>query len=576
MASELLISTRAGRRKLKQNLKEAALKGRRTIGDSAALWPKEYCGTDYETRCKFILECVWTFLEVEGRYEQIPDLLYIRWLIWHWCDTRSKGIPLVCWKPRRMCVSWLFRALELHDLGLFCGEHWLADEKLQKSEQQCWRYWCIFEGIRQRFKTWNLEPGKDFGSLDQKQLETYTLPNGSMFKRINSNPEALYGPGVRSLCLEEPHTYVALSDMISQALIIVQGSIGGNNGHVTLVGNSAPREGWIKLLKPCGETYRPQPGEFPAPPHSGVYLGNNGVRILDLNYRSDPSKDDAWVKKTKPGILNWDQEMEKSLDTQSGQPVFPTFDSTIHVPEIYLTASRKMNKHSTFILGIDTGINTMNHAAILLELTPGPPKTRRLIAVKEFCPEKAMMFQEFGRWCQNWIVQNVPQGYENDVIWVADRSITTREGLSHQNIKLFARDSLQENIIPISNAWEYRRAAVEWALSDHAVSETDDDEDVPRFALVKKDCPTLFRALLSGYCWREATNPTEGADMRRPEKNMFSHGADALQYSCIYAKDLLKKQEKEFSKLWKPSSPEEVFESYRSEANIAWGIGDKR
>lgn len=552
MTKDAVITSKAGDREFKSQLREAALRGRRSKGERRTLWPAPYDQPTFDSRMAFLLDCIWTLLETEGEPEQIPDKEYIAWLVWHWGETRERGEPFVIWKPRRMIVSWVCRALELHDLGIFSGEHWLADENYKKSQQQVWRYSFLYDQMVRHLPHWGLPPlipgVNTFGSAEQKQLDAVVLPNGSIFRAINSDPQALYGPGVRSITLEEPHTYAKLSDMLSQARMITQGRVGHRDGHVCLIGNSAPNSGWISLLKDEGFYPVPEGERFAqAPMYSRHYKGRDGILILDLRYQSDPEKDPAWVTKTRPGNLNWETEMEKRLDMLAGEPVFPQFSVLIHAPAKNQREPWLMDSHSEYVLGLDTGAQTIHHAGVLLEITPGREDRRQVIAVKEFVPDRPLSFIAFGHWCKAWIADNLPNSFWGNVIWVADHSITRREGSSLKTIKTLAWDELREVVLPISNVWETRKADVEWLLRD-TVSSRDGQEEYPRFQLCAHDCPILFKALTGGYCYQSKPmsayeDETIRAIMRRPEKgHVYSDVADSLQYACSHARELLRRQ----------------------------------
>jgi hypothetical protein len=125
--------------KVVEDARRAFVEQKTVIGDIKSLWPAPYNNHSYEARLAFIYDKVYTWHEQNGAPEPILPRAYIDWYVWHWADTRAKGLPMQVEKCRRMIVSWITRGLEVHDLGVTKGGLLLAGQKYDDAEAFVWR-----------------------------------------------------------------------------------------------------------------------------------------------------------------------------------------------------------------------------------------------------------------------------------------------------------------------------------------------------------------------------------------------------------------------------------------------------
>ena len=86
-------------------------------GRDRPFWPEPFAHPTPEAAWSFIRE-LRTWNEAEGAIQPFPDKRYLKELAREWIECRATARPFVVEKCRRMVVSWLFRALELHAMGL--------------------------------------------------------------------------------------------------------------------------------------------------------------------------------------------------------------------------------------------------------------------------------------------------------------------------------------------------------------------------------------------------------------------------------------------------------------------------
>lgn len=219
----------------------------------APLWPEEFCKIDGETAYRFLIEHCRTYEQAGGLDLRFPEKEYIKDLCmeWHYCY--EHGEPLHIIKSRRLIVSWVCTALELHLAGCRRGKFCVAAEKyegLNGSQQFIHRVWYVYDQLRRNNPSWKLEKPEYTGKPEKEYLEKLILPNGSTFDAINASGGSFQGTGVTVARLEELSQYAQVSRVWAQAMFVTEGVPGEKRGFAYSVSNATPNEEYIELLRP--------------------------------------------------------------------------------------------------------------------------------------------------------------------------------------------------------------------------------------------------------------------------------------------------------------------------------------
>ncbi len=239
---------------LKDRIKQSFLNEKRKSGHDQSLWPAPLNELTLEARKKFVYDYIFTWNEAERQPQSIPQKAYIDWIIEKWHETKLSGEPLIIEKSRRMVVSWVLRALELHDGGVKPANQLLAGQTFRDAQQHVWRIWYLYDQLRMRNEDWNLPEATPYGSLAAQMLDAFILPNGTTYTAINSDGEKVRGVGVTEIVFEEGSVYPNLEETFSQGIIITQGSAKSKGGHVVIVGNASLNPQWWNIKRRVGET----------------------------------------------------------------------------------------------------------------------------------------------------------------------------------------------------------------------------------------------------------------------------------------------------------------------------------
>ena len=526
----------------KRSALEAMQAGSLSANTLKPLWPAPYNEATYEARKRWVFEIAWTWHEQERVAMRFPPLEYLEFFIWHWHHTRAAGLPLVLHKSRRIILSWCARALELHDMGLSPGSQMLADSTFTKSSEHIWRYYFMYERIREQNPGWKLIEGTPYGSLPAKQLEKFVLPNGAIFDSINSDSGSIQGSGVSGVTLEELSGYRYMESMWSQANFVTQSE--KKSGHVVALANTAYKKAWNDMIEEDeADTRAPDPGEKASPLHCKVYNNKRGIRILQIHYLADPAKrDPAWIEREskKHSRSEWYREMELGTEVASGEVVYPEFQPDWHGHKAVAAALAKrrnqdISPQSLFIGGTDAG-NTMHPASVLVEITP----RGQLIAIAEVPPPmgvKGMAIIQFAPLMLKTYQKAIPTRY-TEIEYPCDMTCNHRMGV--ESAAMVARKVSGIDFKPMTNNPEARHGAVVWALTDTLPGDEEDDP-IPRFLIDREKCPYLFAALCYGYCYEVARESEQMTP--RPCKNRYADIADALQYALMRCQKIVKNYE---------------------------------
>lgn len=542
-----------------KGLKKVYQEARSVLGMDEPMWKAPYNELTYDCRLRFIYDKVWTWHDQNRQAERIQWKKYIDWYVWHWHDCAMKGEPLAIEKARRILITWITRALELHDLGIKRGGLLVAGQTYTDAGGFVNRARVIYDEVRKRNPDWKLAEALTYGSEDKGKLDTLVLPNGSIITAINQDPESFRGDGVTMAALEEGSSYSRLAKAWGQAITVCQGSPGRPSGHKIIIANANANAEWSQIKQRRGEETTPSRPEYgrndifegcpPQPEGTVQYRSNTGNRILQMHYSCDLDKATTeWVTTNSAGIpkREWEQEYELDCSVHDGDPMHEDFHESIHCPGPLKSMSWEAIKatypgmlgpgsraNSQYVLGIDCG-QTLWPAAVLLEIGPWP--FRQIVAVLEI---KAEGNEPMGKFCPRVmdVLRKRFPSFWPDIEWVGDPAVNVRDGSYGKSANDVARE-FGCSIKSMTGNLHYRLSAVDWALLTWVT------EDCPKFYVCAKDCPTLFAALKGGYRSRPPVGgPSTGRDQRLPVKDVHSHIADALQYAMIRAKQLANPQQ---------------------------------
>ncbi len=199
--------------------------------------------------------------------------------------------------------------------------------------------------------------------------------------------------------------------------------------------------------------------------------------------------------------------------TFSGKPVFPAFTPSVHVVGAHdpQDAENFRPQPRSLIIGMDFGLNP---AAVICQQSEHGG-----IDVFDEVVDEAVTFETF---LEESLLPLLRTRFQRlPVLVIGDPAGRSRSALSMKT----AYEMLMEKGIAVdaapTNDIEPRIEAVNFFLERRG------------FFRVSPDCATLIEALQGGYRFAELRGK-DGAYKDVPEKNEFSHVADALQYACLH------------------------------------------
>jgi hypothetical protein len=207
--------------------------------------------------------------------------------------------------------------------------------------------------------------------------------------------------------------------------------------------------------------------------------------------------------------------------SKGGKPVFSLFNRDLHVAKKILVP----NKHLKLVLGADAGLTP---AVVFMQRT-----LRGQLLILDECYH---MNSGASRFIDQHLKPHIKlEGYEGfDVVVAGDPAMTQRSQSDEKTVKDVYKQKGFKIWTPHTNALAARINAVDTYLSGIT-------EDGPAF-LVSPKCRHLIRALEGGYRY-----PTrkDGRTTEDPEKNEWSHIAEAAEYGAMYHGDPAASKEKE-------------------------------
>jgi len=280
--------------------------------------------------------------------------------------------------------------------------------------------------------------------------------------------------------------------------------------------NSPDEDHWLYTLaevnRPEGYEFFAQPGALVKQP-DGTYAPNpeaENVQHHTLGYdywmRLIPGKTEQWIKVFVLGQYG---------SVHDGKPVYPEWNDSLHVKEIYPIQGVQLK------IGVDFG------------LTPSAVITQtdakgRFLVLDELCGEDLGFRQFLEDALIPYLVTNYPVHWANKdemIVLIGDPAGAQRAQSDEKSCFDEAKAKKLKIRPAKSNAWLPRRGAVAWFLSKLSGGQ-------PMF-LLDPTCGTLRKGFNGGYKYRRIQVTGEERFADEPMKNNYSHPHDALQYAAM-------------------------------------------
>lgn len=295
-------------------------KGYRVINPSErCLWASPCDKDTAESAIEFVKLC-WTWNEAEQESQPFPDKEYLWAYVREWHDCKKAGRTLMVEKCRRMVISWLDRALMLHQMGLKRTDCVLIGEDYEAAAKHVWRIKFLYDGLRDRNPSWNLPEIKSLRYEGDKALKQVSLANGSVCEYGNGESSQLQGSGVALVSMEELPIYRYPESILAQAKLITQGSANTVGGFIVTIGNASVNKAWQDIKKNSGLAGHPDDDIMVGV--SGYNL-KSGARGLKIHYNADPEKDSKWLNGVRLDMSDtpFDFEVQILMNDKASPPM---------------------------------------------------------------------------------------------------------------------------------------------------------------------------------------------------------------------------------------------------------------
>jgi hypothetical protein len=197
---------------------------------------------------------------------------------------------------------------------------------------------------------------------------------------------------------------------------------------------------------------------------------------------------------------------------REGKPVFPNFSYTVHVSEDPLVAVRGIGLQ----IGMDFGLFP---AAVITQILPNG----RLLILDELVSEDSSDIEEFTTQRLLPLLHSTKYRRHYALI-IGDPAGTSRSQLDSRTCFTLLRRHGLTAYPAYTNTLQPRLQAVNRFLTRMVGGK-------PAFT-IDRSCSVLIKALSGRYCFRKLKLVGERyAEV--PDKNKYSHIADALQYACL-------------------------------------------
>jgi hypothetical protein len=267
---------------------------------------------------------------------------------------------------------------------------------------------------------------------------------------------------------------------------------------------------------------------------------------------------------------DFEREILMKEDSYGGMAVFPTYDDSTHSAD-YIDMQEPGDW--LYFGGWDCG-QTLSPAFVLKRVNAA---TGRVQAVHERMSIGGESMDEFAPKVKSDLEELLGPEKFKEVKHYADATVETRNGSN----KRTARDEAREfgmDLHPISNVWEGRKSAVTWLLGHTTTAEE------TGFVISRKACPILRKGFQGAYKYKLSASGDmkgPGAVILKPDKNSYSHMADANQYVDVAIRALLSRDIPQGSikrGSWvDPVAPRQIGQSkYGNEARLAKQLEKQR
>lgn len=297
--------------------------------------------------------------------------------------------------------------------------------------------------------------------------------------------------------------------------------------------NSVDTEHWLYKIaeeeKPDNHTFHVQPPAMVMCEKSrGIVQDTEGnwYRVNRLADNREFLDEDYYIDQIQGADADWVSifVMNNYGDLRKGKPVYKHFNDKIHTNE-KLSKDWPM-KGLPILVGIDLGLNP---AGAFAQLSP----MGQLIVFDEVVTEDCSI-EEFIEDYLRPKLYSQYRGFKYEIF--IDPAGTARS----PNDKKSAMDIFRQQRIPIRTASTNeplaRREAVNYFLRRN-----------DKFHIDPVRCPMLRKGFISEYKYELITTTVRGTQFKdRPEKNMYSHVHDGLQYAALdcHGNSIFKKAKK--------------------------------
>lgn len=299
-------------------------------------------------------------------------------------------------------------------------------------------------------------------------------------------------------------------------------------GHFLLDMMAHPEPNWLVLKQP--------PAAFKQVSSEGDvhYELNTGAENLrNLGAKRKPDDFDTWSKDKQEEFLRqkgldyygnqikaWELEgRQDKIDSlfcmldvpmRDGKPVFPLFNMDLHVARAELAPV----PYHTTIIGYDT--SGVHPACVFMQEQNG-----KWMVTDEIYGDGLGM----EAFLEQALLPLIASRYANCDIVVSCDPANARDSYTGLSPAEHLRARGLNVVMPATNSPKTRVNAVDNLLNKNVGG-----------LLISPQCAVLIRAMQGGYRYRRlrVTGTYENIYDAKPEKNSYSHIADALQYACLY------------------------------------------
>lgn len=195
---------------------------------------------------------------------------------------------------------------------------------------------------------------------------------------------------------------------------------------------------------------------------------------------------------------------------KEGKPVIPEYVESTHADDTLL-----FSPLLPVYVGIDFGLTPA--ATIGQKDAVG-----RWLVLDELVSENMGAFR-FGHWLKSFLAEH----YSGATLIITGDPAGSAQAQTDENTPFNILNSLGIQARPAeTNDWTVRREAVAGALTRLI-------DGLPGLRVRAAKCPVLHRALLGGYCYKTTYTSSGERTTYIPQKNRYSHVADALMYMLI-------------------------------------------